>query len=85
MVVCMKTTVEISDSLLEAARGEARRARTTVRALIELGLRRVLDERKKSQPFRLRRATFKGRGLQPPFSDADWEAIRQRAYEGRGA
>ena len=85
MVRCMKTTVEISDSLLEAARGEARRSRTTVRALIESGLRRVLDERNKSQLFRLRRATFKGRGLQPPLSEADWEAIRQRAYEGRGA
>lgn len=85
MVICMKTTVEIADSLLEAARSEARRGRTTVRALIEMGLRRVLDEREKSQPFQLRRATFKGRGLQPPFSDGDWESIRQRAYEGRGA
>lgn len=85
MVRCMKTTVEISDSLLEAARREAVRARTTVRALIELGLRRVLDERKKSRPFRLRRVTVKGRGLQPPLTDGDWEAIRQRTYEGRGA
>lgn len=85
MVRCMKTTVEISDSLLEAARGEARRTRTTVRALIELGLRRVLDERKSAKPFRLRRATYQGKGLQPPLSDADWDAIRQRAYEGRGA
>lgn len=85
MVRCMKTTVEISDALLAAARREAARARTTVRALIELGLRRVLDERKKSRPFRLRRATFKGRGLQPPLTDGDWEAIRQRTYEGRGA
>jgi hypothetical protein len=81
----MKTTVEIADSLLAEARREASRARTTVRALIERGLRRVLDERKKSRPFRLRRVTFKGRGLQPPLADGDWEAIRQRAYEGRGA
>lgn len=84
MVRCMKTTVEIADSLLDAARREAERARTTVRALIELGLRRVLEERKKSQPFHLRRVTFKGRGLQPPLRDGDWEAVRQRAYEGRG-
>lgn len=84
MVRCMKTTVEISDSLLEAARGEARRTRTTVRALIELGLRRVLDERRSAKPFRLRRATYQGMGLQPPLTDADWDAIRQRAYEGRG-
>jgi hypothetical protein len=81
----MKTTVEISDSLLEAARGEARRSRTTVRALIELGLRRVLEERKRGKPFRLRRASYRGEGLQPPLTEADWEAIRQRVYEGRGA
>ena len=80
----MKTTVEISDSLLEAAKVEAARGRTTVRALIEAGLRRVLEERKKAQPFRLRRASFKGKGLQPPLNDGDWDAIRQRAYEGRG-
>ena len=80
----MKTTVEISDSLLQAAKVEAARARTTVRALIEAGLRRVLEERKRGQPFRLRRASFKGKGLQPPFNDGDWDAIRQRAYEGRG-
>ena len=80
----MKTTVEISDSLLEAAKVEAARGRTTVRALIEAGLRRVLEERKKAPPFRLRRASFKGKGLQPPLNDGDWDAIRQRAYEGRG-
>ncbi len=80
----VKTTVEIADSLMEAAREEAARAHTTVRALIEAGLRRVLEERKKSPPFRLRRASFKGKGLQAPFNDSDWEAIRQRAYEGRG-
>lgn len=81
----MKTTVEIADSLLEAARIEATRARTTVRALIEAGLRRVLEERKSARAFKLRRATFKGRGLQAPFNDGDWDTIRQRAYEGRGA
>ena len=39
----MKTTVEIADSLLEAARREAVRERTTVRALIEHVDPSVLD------------------------------------------
>lgn len=63
----------------------ASRERTTVRALIEEGLRRIITERKKKRRFRLRRATFKGNGLQPQVAGASWERIRDMAYEGRGA
>jgi hypothetical protein len=80
----MKTTVEIADSLLEEARKVAARQGTTVRALIEEGLRRVLAERKRRGAFRLRKATFKGEGLQPQVAGASWERIRDLAYEGRG-
>ena len=38
MVTHMKTTVDIADSLFEAARRAAARERTTLRALIEEGL-----------------------------------------------
>jgi hypothetical protein len=81
----MKTTVEIPKSLLEETRKVASRERTTVRALIEEGLRRIITERKKKRRFRLRRATFKGNGLQPQVAGASWERIRDMAYEGRGA
>jgi hypothetical protein len=33
----------------------------------------------------LRRATFKGRGLQAGVEGASWERLREMAYEGRGA
>jgi hypothetical protein len=85
MRVCMKTTVEISDPLLERARQTARREKTTVRQLIEEGLRRVLAERRQRGPFRLRKASFHGDGLQPDLATAGWDRIRERAYEGRGA
>ena len=39
----MKTTIEISDPLLEAARQVAGREKTTVRALVEEGLRQVIE------------------------------------------
>jgi len=39
----MKTTVEISDALLEAAKAEAAQRGTTLRSLLEEGLRRVLE------------------------------------------
>jgi hypothetical protein len=80
----MKTTVEIPDGLAEEARALARRERTTLRALIEAGLRQVLRERRGRARFALRDASFRGRGLQPGFRDGDWQRIREAAYEGRG-
>jgi Arc/MetJ family transcription regulator len=80
----MKTTVEIPDALLAEARKLAARQGTTVRALIEQGLRRIVGERKRAGAFRLRKATFKGDGLQPGVAAASWERIRDMAYEGRG-
>jgi len=81
----MKTTVEISDSLLSDARRVAEREHTTVRALIEEGLRRVTAERKAAKPFKLRKVTFRGKGLQKPMAGASWQQIRDASYEGRGA
>jgi hypothetical protein len=80
----MKTTVEIPNSLLEEARKTASREGTTVRALVEEGLRRVLTERKRAGEFRLRKASLKGEGLQPGVSGVSWERIREISYEGRG-
>ena len=80
----MKTTIEIPSSLLEEAKKVASREGTTVRALVETGLRRILSERKKRGAFKLRKATFQGNGLQPGVADASWEKITEMAYEGRG-
>ena len=46
--------------------------------------RKVIAEKKRPDDFRLRRASFKGKGLQPQVQGADWERIRDMAYEGRG-
>jgi hypothetical protein len=81
----MKTTVEIPDSLLEEARKVAAREGTTVRALVEEGLRGVVAQRRRATTFRLRRASFKGDGLQPAFAAASWEQIRDAAYDKHGA
>jgi len=61
----MKTTIQIPDSLLEEVRKLASQEQTTLRALVEEGLRWILKERKKARAFRLRKASFKGEGLQP--------------------
>ena len=82
----MKTTIEIADALLTDARQVAAREGVTVRALVEQGLRRVLDERRRrATKFKLRKASFKGRGLQPGVAGSSFDRLRELAYEGRGA
>ena len=85
MVSHMKTTIEIADPLLAAAKELAAKEKTTLRAVVETGLRRVLEEHEQLPPFRLRDGSFKGRGFQPEFRDASWERIRDAIYEGHGA
>jgi hypothetical protein len=80
----MKTTVEISDPLLREARRLAAREGVTLRTVIERGLHRVVADAKSSKPFKLRRASVKGKGLQPEFRNATWETIRDEIYRGRG-
>lgn len=80
----MKTTIEIPDSLLQKARKVATQENTTLRALVEEGLRQVIANRAKTGSFHLRKNTFRGKGLQPGAAGASWEQIRDMAYEGRG-
>ena len=80
----MKTTLEISDPLLREARRLAARDGTTLRALVEQGLRHVVADKRKSGKFRLRKASFQGRGLQPGLGEAGWAKLRDIIYEGRG-
>lgn len=79
----MKTTIEIPDPLFKAARLAARRDGTTLRALVEHGLRLALEERRQTPPFRLRDASIDGRGLQPGAESLSWEELRELAYGDR--
>ena len=81
----MKTTLDISETLLQQAKRLAARERTTLRALVEQGLRQVVTEKQRRGSFRLRDASFKGRGMRPELADAGWERVRDLAYEGRGS
>jgi endonuclease YncB( thermonuclease family) len=80
----MKTTVDVSDPLLRKARKVAARNGTTLRALVEQGLRQVVAERFGEGQFRLRKASFKGRGIRKGLCEGDWDTVRALAYEGRG-
>jgi len=81
----MKTTIEIADALLAEAKRIAASEGTSVRDLVEDGLRRVVSERKRPRKFRLQRASFKGNGVRPDVEEGNWERLRDLAYKGRGA
>jgi hypothetical protein len=76
----MKTTVDIADGLFRDARRAASRRGTTLRALIEEGLRHVLGETP-SKPFKLKDGSVGGDGLQPGIRPGDWEQLRGLLYE----
>ncbi len=78
----MKTTIDIADPLFERARAVADREGTTLRTLVEEGLRKVLAEKTATKPFKLRDVAFKGgKGLTPAFATGGWERIRRAIYE----
>ena len=81
MVSHMKTTVDISDHLLEAAKQRARHDQRTLKDLVEDGLRRVLADDPGQRPFKLRTVPpMQGQGLQPGITEGDWETIRDISY-----
>ncbi len=81
----MKKTIQITDSIFEEARKLVFRDHTTMKALVEEGLRKVITGRKEQGPFRLRNASFRGRGLQSDFTGTSWQAVRDAIYERHGS
>ena len=84
MVSNMKTTIDIADSLLVEAKNVAAREGTTMRSLVEEGLRLAIARREAAGSFRLRPASFRGDGVRPDVSLESWEDIRSLIYGGRG-
>lgn len=81
----MKTTIEIADPLFKEAQRVAASQNTTLRNLVESGLREVLAKQKAPAAFKLRKASFKGKGLRPELRTASWDKIRELTYEEHGA
>jgi hypothetical protein len=79
----MKTTVELPEELLRAAQRTARREGTTVKSLLEEGLRLALARHRDNEVTGLRDASVGGNGLRPEFRGASWSEIRNAAYGDR--
>lgn len=84
MVAHMKTTIELSDTLLQDAKALAAARGTTLRELVEAGLLAVMDQARHTARVSYRRHTVGGNGLQPGIREGSWDEIRSLAYEGRG-
>lgn len=74
----MKTTIDLSDALFNAAKDMALQRQTTMRALVEEGLRRVLaDAAAKTRPaFKLKDARVRGKAVLLP-DPRSWRELEE--------
>jgi hypothetical protein len=80
----MKTTIELPDELLERSKAVARRENSTLKALIEEGLRLALRARTRKRAVLFAVQPFRGDGLSPEFAGGGWEKVRDEIYRDRG-
>jgi hypothetical protein len=74
----MKTTIDLSDALFNATKDMAQQRQTTMRALVEEGLRHVLAEaRSKTKPaFKLKDARVRGKAVLLP-DPRSWRQLEE--------
>ena len=80
----MKTTIEISDSVLKRSKRYAREHQVTLRSLVEEGLELVLRERAAAYDAAVEPVTFGGEGLTEEFQEG-FQVQRDEIYRGRGS
>ena len=80
----MKTTIEMSDPLFKSAKDLAQRSQTTLRALIEEGLRRVISDSQAQakSAFKLKKASVLGKAILMP-EPASWQQLEENHVASR--
>jgi hypothetical protein len=78
----MKTTVEIQTALLERARRHAQKVGKPLRAIIEEGLRRVLEAEAVPPRYRLLDRSVGQAGAPNPLESLSWQDLRDEIYGG---
>lgn len=79
----MRTTVILSEKIMRDAKRLATKRGTTLRALIEEGLR-LVTKNDETKTFRLEDGAYGKGGLREGVDLANWESIREAIYPGRG-
>jgi hypothetical protein len=80
MVIWVKTTIDIATGLLMEAKERAHRDQTTLRELVERGLRTVLSEPEASTRPPFKPVTCRLEPL-PGVDPYDWDAILDSVYD----
>ena len=80
----MKTTLELSEKLLREAKKYAAQNGMTLKAVVETALRSLLEPRQRRTKFTLKKASFRGEGMQEDVREGDWSSARDVIYKGRG-
>ena len=76
----MKTTINLPDGLWESARQYAKKHNTTLTALIQAGLHKVVHEHEQPASFILPDCSFGEGGLTPEFRGRGWDDLRAAIY-----
>jgi hypothetical protein len=80
----MKTTIDITDPLLAQAKRLAAKRGTTLKALMEQGLRHVVADKAHAAPYQFVPVTDKMPVVPGGYPHMSWEQMRDIIYEGRG-
>ena len=83
----MKTTIDIRDELLRRAKRHAQRTGQTLRAVVESGLRLVLEEQRAEEQQRTAKPHYRWKNLSVgkpgdpnPFEKYTWEAMLEISH-----
>lgn len=79
----MKSTFDINDKLLSRAKRYAQKAGKPLRALVEEGLRRVLDDAPETRRYELPDCAVGAAGASNPLEHFSWQDLRDEIYGGR--
>lgn len=78
----MKTTLEIHDSVLLRAKRLSKRTGKPLRALVEEGLRHVLESNDKASSFTLEDCSVGDAEKPNPLEAYSWQDLRSEIYGG---
>ena len=79
-MAAVKTTLDLSESLLVRAKRYARRMGKPLRAIVEEGLRRVLQEEGRRSRYRLPDRSVGRAGGPNPLESLSWQDLRDEIY-----
>jgi hypothetical protein len=79
----VKTTIDIADALLARAKRHGRKVGLSLRALVEEGLRRVLDAEVTHSTYELPDCSVGDPGDPNPLERYSWQDLRDETYRGR--